>query len=70
VSSAPLIFSDEVHVPPRYSDHAMLAPDKRMQTLHIRLRDHEHPYARALAQQYAQVSFGCPLHFFIVLQAL
>jgi hypothetical protein len=48
----------------------MLAPDKRMQTLHIRLRDHEHPYARALAQQYAQVSFGCPLHFFIVLQAL
>lgn len=51
--SNPLLFSDEIHVPPGYSDHAMLAPDKRMQTLQIRLRDHEHPYALALLQQFA-----------------
>jgi hypothetical protein len=54
VCSSPLLFSDEVHVPPGCSDHALLARDKRMQTLQIRLRDHEHPYALALTQQYAQ----------------
>jgi hypothetical protein len=55
VCSAPLLFSDEVHIPPGYSDHALLAPNKRMQTLQIRLRDHEHPYALALIQQFARV---------------
>jgi hypothetical protein len=54
VSSSPLLFSDEVHVPPGYADHARLVPNKQMQTLHIRLRDHEHPYELALIQQYAQ----------------
>ena len=54
VSSSPLLFSDEVHMPPGCADHVRLVPDKRMQTLHIRLRDHEHPYELALMQQYAQ----------------
>jgi hypothetical protein len=66
VCSSPLLFSDEVHVPPGCSDHALLAPNKRMQTLQIRLRDHEHPYDRALAQQYAQVCFRSP---FVLLSA-
>lgn len=55
--SSPLLFSDEVPIPLGYSDHAMYVPNKRMQTLQIRLRDHEHPYALALTQQYAQVRF-------------
>lgn len=54
VCSNPLLFSDDVFVPPGYTDHGLLAPNKRMQTLQIRLRDHEHPYELALIQQYAQ----------------
>ncbi|KAM0723156.1 hypothetical protein Q7P37_001356 [Cladosporium fusiforme] len=54
VCSSPLLFSDDVFVPPGCTDHGLLAPNKRMQTLQIRLRDHEHPYELALIQQYAQ----------------